>query len=134
MKLQTQIRRCHAFDASGLLYKSEDWKDLASFATVEHIRTDGNHTSTERAYYICSLPADAERIAHAVLHWCLAVQFGDDQSRMRNGYSANNLAVVRLIVMNLLRLNLTRKARIKSRRVLATTLDDYRAERLGLMP
>ena len=139
----TEVRRCHAFDATELLYKPEDWKDLASFSVVERVRTVGNQTSTERAYYISSLPADAERIAHAVrshwevencLHWCLDVQFSDDQSRVRSGYAANNLAVVRHIVMNLLRLNTTRKASLKSKRMLAATLDDYRAELLGLMP
>lgn len=140
---RTEIRRCHAFNATDLIYKSEDWKDLASFAVVERVRIVGNKTSMERAYYISSLPADAERIAHAVrshwevenrLHWCLDVQFGDDQSRVRSGYAANNLAVVRHIVMNLLRLDTTRKASLKSKRMLAATLDDYRAELLGLMP
>ena len=140
---RTEIRRCHAFGATNQLYKSEDWKDLASFAVVERVRTIGNHTSTERTYYISSLPADAERIAHAVrshwevenrLHWCLDVQFNDDQSRVRSGYAANNLAVVRHIVMNLLRLDSTRKASLKSKRMLAATLDDYRAKLLGLMP
>lgn len=140
---RTEVRRCHAFDAAELLYKPEDWKDLASFAVVERVRTVGNQTSTERAYYISSLPAEAERIAHAArshwevencLHWCLDVQFSDDQSRVRSGYAANNLAVVRHIVMNLLRLNTTRKASLKSKRMLAATLDDYRAELLGLMP
>ena len=140
---RSEIRRCHAFDATELIYKSEDWKDLASFAVVERVRTVGNQTSTERAYYISSLPAVAERIANAVrshwevenrLHWCLDVQFNDDQSRVRSGYAANNLAVVRHIVMNLLRLDSTRKASLKSKRMLAATLDDYRAVLLGLMP
>ena len=65
-----EIRRCRAYAAIDRLYKSEDWQDLASFAVVERIRTVGDHTSTERAFYISSLPADAERIARAVRsHW-----------------------------------------------------------------
>ena len=80
---------------------------------------------------ISSLPADAERIAQAVrshwevenrLHWCLDVQFNDDQSRLRTGFAANNLAIVRHIVMNLLRLNTSRKGSIKTKRMLAATL------------
>lgn len=67
------------------------------------------------------------------LHWCLDVQFNDDQSRARSGHAANNLAVVRHIVMNLLRLDTTRKASIKSKRMLAATVDHYRAELLGVM-
>lgn len=58
----------------------------------ERIRTVGDHSSTERACYISSLPGGAERIARAVrshrevenwLHWCLDVQFSEDQSRVR---------------------------------------------------
>ncbi|WP_407280864.1 ISAs1 family transposase [Aromatoleum evansii] len=139
---RSEIRRCWAFDAIDRLYKTEDWQDVASFAVVERVRTVGNRTSTERAYYISSLPAEAERIARAVrshwevenrLHWCLDVQFNEDQSRVRSGYAANNLAIVRHIVMNLLRLNTTRKASIKSKRMLAATLDEFRAELLGVM-
>lgn len=139
---RTEIRRCWAYEAKGLLYKGEDWKDVTSFALVERIRTDAKGTSTEHAYYISSLPAEAERIARCVrshwevenrLHWCLDVQFNDDQSRVRNGYAANNLAIVRHIVMNLLRLNTTRKASIKSKRMLAATIDEFRAELLGVM-
>lgn len=139
---RTEVRRCWAFDAIDRLYQGEDWKDLASFAAVERVRTVGERTSTERAYYISSLPADAERIAQAVrshwevenrLHWCLDVQFNDDQSRVRSDHAANNLAIVRHIVMNLLRLDTTRKASIKSKRMLAATVDHYRAELLGVM-
>lgn len=139
---RTEVRRCWAFDAINRLYKGEDWKDVASFAVVERERTVGDHTSKERAYYISSLPANAERIARAVrshwavenrLHWCLDVQFNEDQSRVRNGYAANNLAIVRHIVMNLLRLNTTRKASIKSKRMLAASTDEFRAELLGVM-
>ena len=75
-----EIRRCWAFDQIDRLYKAEQWQDLASFAIVERERTVGTKTSTEKRYYISSLPADAARIARAVrshwevenrLHWCL---------------------------------------------------------------
>ncbi len=91
-----------------------------------------DHTSTERVSYISSLPADAERIARALrshwevenrLHWCLDVEFNEDQSRVRSGYADNNLAIVRHIVMNLLRLNTKCKESIKSKRMLAATID-----------
>ena len=66
--------------------------------------------------------------------WCLDVcQVNEGQSRVRSGYAANNLAIVRHIVMNLLRLNTTRKASIKSKRMLAATIDEFRAEMRGVM-
>ena len=61
------------------------------------------------------------------------MQFNEDQSRVRSGYAANNLAIVRNIVMNLLRLNTTRKASIKSKRMLAASVDEFRAALLGVM-
>ncbi len=139
---RTEVRRCWAFDAVDHLYKAEQWADLKSFAIVERERTIGTKTRCERRYYISSLPADAKRIAHAVrshwevenrLHWCLDVQFGEDQSTVRTGYAANNLAIVRHIVMNLLRLNTSRKGSIKTKRMLAATSDTFRAELLGFM-
>ena len=137
---RTEVRRCWAFDAVERLYKAEQWPDLASFAIVERERTVGTRTTTERRYYISSLPAEAERIAQAVrshwevenrLHWCLDMQFNDDQSRLRTGFAANNLAIVRHIMINLVRLNTSRKASIKTKRLLAATSDQFRAELLG---
>ena len=137
-----ETRRCWAFDAVDRLYQHEQWQDLRSFAIIERERTVGDHTSIERAYYISSLPADAARIARAVkshwevenrLHWCLDVQLNEDQSRVRTGFAANNLAIVRHIVMNLLRLNTTVKAGIKNKRLLASASDPFRAEVLGFM-
>jgi predicted transposase YbfD/YdcC len=139
---RTEVRRCWAFDAVDRLYKAEQWADLKSFAIIERERTVGATTSRERRYYISSLPADARRIAQAVrshwevenrLHWCLDVQFNEDQSTVRTGFAANNLAIVRHIVMNLLRLNASRKGSIKTKRMLAATSDRFRAEVLGVM-
>jgi len=135
-----EVRRCQAFEAGNRLYKAEQWRDLRSFAVVERSRTIGDRTTVERRHYISSLAPDAEKIAHAVrshwevenrLHWCLDVQFGDDYARGRSGHVAHNLALVRHIALNLLRLNTSRKASIKTKRLLASTSDQYRAELLG---
>ena len=135
-----EVRRCTAYDATDRLYKAAAWKDVASFAVVERVRTVGERTSTERAYYISSLPADAERIALAVrshweienrLHWCLDVQFGDDYARGRIGHIAHNLALVRHMALNLIRLDTSIKTSIKTKRLLAATSDEFRAALLG---
>ncbi|TVO64217.1 ISAs1 family transposase [Denitromonas ohlonensis] len=137
-----ELRRCWAYDCIDRLSKPEQWEGLRSFAIVERLRKVGERTSHECRYYISSLPADAARIAHAVrshweienrLHWCLDVQLNEDQSRVRTGYAANNFAIVRHITMNLIRLNATRKGSIKTKRLLAASSDQFRAELLGLM-
>ena len=67
---RTEVRRCRAYDALDRLYNASAWKDLASSAVVDRVRTVGNRTSTERVCYLSSLRADAERIAQAVRsHW-----------------------------------------------------------------
>ncbi|PLX72885.1 MAG: ISAs1 family transposase [Azoarcus sp.] len=135
-----EVRRCAAYDATARLYKAEAWKDVASFDVVERVRTVAERTSTERVDYISSLPAGAERIAVAIrshwevenrLHWCLDVQFGDDYARARTGHVAHNLALVRHMALNLIRLDTSIKTSIKTKRLLAATSDEFRAALLG---
>ena len=59
------------------------------------------------------------------------LQFNDDQTRVRRGYAANNLVVLRHIVLNLLRHNSSRKVSIKSKRLLACSEDEFREQLLG---
>lgn len=135
-----EIRRCHAFEVGDRLYKADQWRDVRSFAVVERTRTVGERTTVERRHYLSSLAPDAEKIAHAVrshwevenrLHWCLDVQFGDDYARGRSGHIAHNLALVRHIALNLLRMDTTRKTSLKAKRLVAAASDEYRAELLG---
>ena len=134
-------RRCWAFSADYRLYKGDQWRGLHSFALVERTRRIGDRTSVERRYYIGSLAPDAEKFMRTVrshwevenrLHWCLDVQFGDDYARARTGHVAHNLALVRHIALNLIRLNTSVKTSIKTKRLLAATSDEFRAALLLL--
>jgi hypothetical protein len=58
------------------------------------------------------------------LHWVLDVTFADDQSRLRKGHGARNMATVRHFALNLVR-NATDKRSIKSRRKIAGWDHDY---------
>lgn len=138
-----ETRRCYAFAQLDCLAKPEQWPDLKSFAVIESERCINGKTSLERRFYISSLPADAQRLARAVrahwavensLHWCMDVVFADDQMRARTGHAAHNLAVLRHITLNLIRLDpFPRKGGIKARRLIAATSDRYRAQLLGLV-
>ena len=66
----------------------------------------------ETRYYISSAGLTAEQAAEAVrghwgienrLHWMLDVVFKDDQSRLRKGNGAKNMAIVRHFAINLVR-------------------------------
>lgn len=138
-----ETRRCFAFDQLDCLAKPEQWPDLKSFAVIESERCINGKTSFEQRFYISSLPANAQRLAKAVrahwavensLHWCMDVVFADDQMRARTGHAAHNLAILKHITLNLIRLDPTkRKGGIKARRLIAATSDLYRAQLLGLV-
>ena len=66
----------------------------------------------ETRYYVASASLSAARAAAAIrdhwliengLHWVLDVVFAEDQSRLRKGHGARNMAVVRHFAFNLLR-------------------------------
>jgi predicted transposase YbfD/YdcC len=67
------------------------------------------------------------------LHWCMDVVFGDDPMRARTDHAAHNLAVLRQLVLNLIRLSpVKRKGGLKVQRLIAATSDSFRAQLLGL--
>ncbi len=138
-----ETRRCYAFDQLACLHRAEQWPGLKSFAVIESERLANGKLSTERRFYISSLPAEAARLAYAVrqhwkvencLHWCMDVAFADDQMRARTGHAAHNLSVLKQLTLNLIRLDPTqRKGGIKARRLIAATSDSYRAQLLRML-
>ena len=137
-----ETRRCYAFAQLDCLYKPQQWPELKSFVVIDSERSIQDKTTRERRVYISSLAPEAQRIGQAVrahwsienrLHWCMDVIFQDDQMRARTGHAAHNLAVLKHITLNLIRLDpVKRKGGIKARRLIAATSDAYRAELLGL--
>jgi predicted transposase YbfD/YdcC len=96
----------------------------------------------ETRYYVSSAALSATRAADAVrshwaiensLHWVLDVTFGDDQSRLRTGHGAKNMAVVRHFAINLVRA-VDDKRSIRLRRKCAGWDLDYLAKILGHLP
>ena len=78
--------------------------NLKTIGMVESTVEKAGRTSIERRYYISSAALNPERFAGAVrghwgienqLHWVLDLQFKEDQSRLRVGHGAKNMAVVR---------------------------------------
>jgi len=59
-------------------------------------------------------------------HWVLEVQFGEDACRTRNDHSAENLALIRRIALNVLRHNGPPRDSIRRRKLRAALNDDYR--------
>ena len=96
----------------------------------------------ETRYYISSAKLSPEQAASAVrghwgienqLHWMLDVVFAEDQSRLRKGHGAKNMAVVRHFAINLIRAATDKKS-IKLRRQIAGWDPNYLAKCLGALP
>jgi len=135
-----EIRRCWAFDQLDCLSAPQQWADLKMFGVIEAERTIDGKTSWERRLYIGSIAPDASALADVVrahwgienrVHWCLDVALNDDQMRARVKNAGANLAIVRRLVLNLFRLDKSRKGGIHTRRILAASSDSYRESLLG---
>jgi predicted transposase YbfD/YdcC len=94
----------------------------------------------ETRYFVSSAPLCASRAAEAIrahwaiensLHWVLNVTFGDDQSRLRTGHDAKNMAVVRHFSINLVRTTKDKRS-IKLRRKRAGWDPNYLATTSGI--
>jgi predicted transposase YbfD/YdcC len=110
------------------------WAGLRTMGKVETERRQGQKVSHETRYYISSLAGDPVEFGRAVrghwhiencLHWVLDIAFREDESRVRSGYAAQNLAVLRHIALNLLKQETSAKCGIKNKRLTAGWDNDY---------
>ncbi len=101
------------------------WANSTSVGLVEAQREVGGAVAIEPRYFLTSRPCDAVRLAQAVrqhwgvenaLHWMLDGSFREDDGRLRQGYGAQNMAVLRHMAWNLLRRESGHKRGIKARR------------------
>jgi predicted transposase YbfD/YdcC len=111
------------------LYKPEQWTGLQSVIKVYAERRLKDKTETETRYYISSLPGDdAKQLLRAIrthwhienrLHWVLDVTFREDNSRIRKGNAAQNMAVLRHMALNLLKREQSTKRSMRGKRLKA---------------
>ncbi len=120
-----EIRRYWTMEQTEYLWGAEQWLGLKSIGLVESERRINNHTTLEHRYYLLSIQSDAQLFAQAVrshwgienqLHWVLDVSFQEDLVKGCEGYSAENLAVVRHLAVNLLTHESTAQCGIHAKR------------------
>jgi len=129
-----EIRRYSLSAEIDWLTQKPEWAGLQAIGRVESTRIVGDKTSVEHRYYLCSF-TDLKRFAEGVRqhwaiensqHWVLDVQFGEDANRARVDHSAENLALIRRMSLNLLRNNGPNKDSLKRRKLKACLNDHYR--------
>lgn len=127
-------RKCLVLDDLKWIEKKHEWENIQTLIKIESSRTIDNKTTIENRYYISSLKADAKKLNEAVrkhwgiensLHWTLDVAYGEDDCRMRSGYSAENFSIIRRISLNLLKNEKTLKKGIATKRLKAGWDNEY---------
>jgi predicted transposase YbfD/YdcC len=125
-------RRCWVVtDEAWLRYLQRDaqqerWVGLKAVVKVARRRQIGETVSEEATYYISSLAGEAKRMLRLIrghwgiengLHWVLDMAFREDESRVRAGHGAENLAILRHLATNLLKQEQTLKVGIHAKRL-----------------
>jgi predicted transposase YbfD/YdcC len=105
------------------------WLGLRALVEITGSRELKNgRTSTEKRYYLTSRAPEAEELLGLVrrhwgienrCHWILDVTFDEDQCRARKGNAAQNLALLRKLALNLLRLDKSCKDTMRGKRIRA---------------
>jgi len=112
----------------------DDWKGLKMVGMTESVRTVEGKTTTEQRFFIGSIDGEAKTFAYACrkhwgiensLHWCLDIAFREDECRIRKGFAAENLAIVRHMALNLLKKEKTNRNGLKAKRLLSGWDNDY---------
>ena len=122
-----EIRECWAISdplAFEYIRHYHGWADLQTILRVRRERRLPDKTETETAYYISSLPPNAEQLLMATryhwavensLHWVLDVIFREDDSRIRRGDAPQNMAIIRQLALNIIKRD-TSKGSIRTKR------------------
>lgn len=119
------------------------WPDLASVGMVQRERTTEDGTTRETSYYLSSLDGAVATFARAVRghwsienqqHWVLDMAFREDESRVRSGHGAENVAVIRRIALNLIRQDRATTGSVHSKRLKAAWDQNYLIRLLTMEP
>jgi predicted transposase YbfD/YdcC len=119
------------------------WKDCKWLGQIVSLRIEGRQRqTTELRYYISSVKLTHEQLHAAVrqhwgienqLHWRLDVIFREDAARLRKDNGPRNIALIRKIVLNMLRQDMRwPKASIRRRRKMAGWDDNERMRVIGI--
>ena len=112
---RVETRTCWQTDDIDWFEDKDKWAGLRSVCMVESVVYDKStgKTTSETRFFNSSLPVDPKRALEAIrahwgveaMHWILDMDFDEDRSRARREDLAENLAMLRHVVINVLRLD-----------------------------
>lgn len=129
-----EVRKYYISSDIDFLSSRKEWTNLSGIGMTEYMRNIKGKTSIQRKYYIISIAHDVIVFAGATrkhwgiensLHWCLDVGFREDECRIRKGFAAENMAIVRHIALNLLKNEKNSKKGIARKRFNAALDNNY---------
>lgn len=110
------------------LPERDAWPGLRSIGMVLRERVVAGEHSAETRFYLTSLPPKVKAFAAAVrghwgiengLHWSLDVTFAEDKSRIRTGNAAETTALLRRLVLSILKQDTRVSGSLRVKRLLA---------------
>lgn len=118
----------------------EKWPGLRTIGVAIRQSESGSKSSTEVRFFIASIAMGVKQFARYVrghwsientLHWCLDVTFREDENRVRQRTTANNMAWLKRFGLSMLKQQNDKYSVAMRRRVAGWNLD-YLAKVLGI--
>jgi predicted transposase YbfD/YdcC len=122
------------------LVNLEKWSGLRTIGVAIRQSESGTKSSSEVRFFIASIPMGVKDFARYVrghwaientLHWCLDVTFREDENRVRDRTTANNMAWLKRFALSMLKQQDDKYSVAMRRRVAGWNLD-YLAKVLGI--
>lgn len=134
-------REVWATDDLEWLPQRKAWKDLKSITWIRSTRVVNAQSSVELRFYISSREAQAESLGKGIrshwgvenkVHHVLDVAYEEDKCRVRKDHGAENLSVMRRAILNMVKLEKSRKLSTNKKRTLAAVNAEYRLKLLDV--
>ncbi len=141
---RVETRNCSVIDNLTFFDSDKQWKGLKTIIKIdtERFTKIDKKSQKETRYYISSLPPEAADINKKIrnhwaienkLHWMLDVNFSEDASRKRMGYSASNYNIITKVALSLITKIETKKGTSqKNKRYLAALSSEFREKVLKI--
>jgi predicted transposase YbfD/YdcC len=129
-----EVREAWSVAAAAIPLPATAWTHLRSITMIERTRETAERCSTERHYYLSSLPPSVRKLMRAArehwdiengLHWRLDVQMGEDACTIHDENAAQNFATLRRLALMLLQREPSLKRGVSARQEKAARNTSY---------